>query len=69
MIYEEEKEIHIENSEQAPPKREDNKPQLHDPMEEVNLGIVEVPMITYINYLLSINLKEHIILLLKKFKD
>ena len=43
---------------------EDNKPQVHDPMEEVNLGTVEGSKITYINSFLLANLKEHIILLL-----
>ena len=38
MIYqeesdEEEEEIQIEDLEQAPSKMEDNKPQVHDPME------------------------------------
>ena len=58
---EEEEEIQIEELEQAPPKIEDNKPQVHDPMEEVNLDTLEMPMITYIGSLLSTNLKEHII--------
>ena len=48
---------------------EDNKPQVHYPMEEVNLGTVEEPRITYINSLLSTNLNEHIISLLQEFKD
>ena len=66
MIYEEEsdeeeEEIQIEDLEQAPPKIEDNKPQVHDPMEEVNLDTMEKPRITYISYLLSTNLKEQII--------
>ena len=43
---------------------EDNKPQVHDPMEEVNLDTVEEPRITIISSLLSTNLKEHIISLL-----
>ena len=43
---------------------EDNKPQVHDPMNEVNLGTVEEPKITYISSFLSTNLKEHIISLL-----
>ena len=38
-------------------------------MEEVNLGTVEEPKITYISSLISTNLKEHIISLLKEFKD
>ena len=63
MIYEgesneEEKEIHIEDLEQAPSKMEDNKPQVHNLMEEVNLDTVEEPRITYIDTLLSTNLKE-----------
>ena len=42
MIYEgesdeEDEEIQIEDLEQAPPKMEDNKHQVHDPMEEVYL--------------------------------
>ena len=69
MIYEEEsdeeeEEIQIEDLEQAPPKMEDNKPQVHDIMEEVNLGIMEEPKITYISFLLPTNLKELIISLL-----
>ena len=48
---------------------ENNKPQVHDPMEEVNLGTMEEPRITYINSLLSTNLKEQIISLLQEFKD
>ena len=48
---------------------EDNKPQMHDLMEEVNLGIVEEPKITYISSLLPSNLKEQIISLLHEFKD
>ena len=43
---------------------EDNKPQVHDPMEEVNLDIVKEPMIIYISSLISTNLKEQIIQLL-----
>ena len=48
---------------------EDNKPQVHDPMEKVNLYTMEEPRITYISSLLTIDLKEHIISLLQKFKD
>ena len=56
VIYEEEsdeedEEIQIEDLEQTPPKMEDNKPQVHDPMEEVNLDTVEKPRITYISSL------------------
>ena len=74
MIYEEEldeeeEEIQIEDLKQAPLKMEDNKPQVHDPMEEVNLDTVEQPRITYISSLLSTNLKEQIISLLQEFKD
>ena len=48
---------------------EDNKPQVQDTMEEVNIDIVEELRITYISCLLFTNLKEHIISLLQKFKD
>ena len=69
MIYEEEsdeeeEEIQIEDLEQAPPKMKDNKPQVHDRMEEVNLVTEKEPRITYISSLLSNNLKEQIISLL-----
>ena len=74
MIYEGESNeegegIQIDNLKQAPPKMEDNKPQVHDPMEEANLGTMEEPRITYINSLLPTYLKEHIISLLQEFKD
>ena len=48
---------------------EDNKPQVPEPMEEVNPNIVEKPKITYISSLLPTNLKEQIILLLQEFKN
>ena len=37
---------------------EDKQPQVHGPLEEVNLGTMEEPRITYINYLLPTDLKE-----------
>ena len=64
-----EEEIQIEDLEQAPSKMEDNKSQIHDPMEEVNLSTKKEPRITYISSLLSTNLKEHVISLLQEFKD
>ena len=48
---------------------EDNKPQVHDPMEEVNIGTMEEPKTTYISSLLPSNLKEQIMSLLQEFKD
>ena len=68
-VYEENKEIRMEDLEQAPPKFEDTQPQAHDPMEEVNLSTVEEPMITCINSLLPSDLKEGIIAILLEFKD
>ena len=73
MIYEEEsdeekEEIQIEDLEQTP-KMEDNKSQVHDLVEEVNIGTVEESRITYISALLFTNFKEQIISLLQKFKD
>ena len=59
--YEEDEEIQMEDLEQAPPKFEDMRPQVHNPMEEVNLGTVEESRITYISSLLPSNFKEGII--------
>ena len=47
----------------------DNKPQVHDPMDEVNLDTIEKPRITYIGSLLPPNLNETIIPILQEFKD
>ena len=51
----------MEDLEQAPLKFEDKQPQVHDPMKEVSLGIVEEPRITYISSLLPSDFKEDII--------
>ena len=67
--YEEDKEIQMEDLEQAPPKFKDTQPQVHDPMEEVNLDTVEELRITYIGSLLPFDLKEEIIAILQEFKD
>ena len=45
------------------------QPQVQDPMEEVNLDIVEDPRITYISSLIPSNFKEGIIETLQEFKD
>ena len=63
MIYEGEsneyeEEIQIEDLKQASSNMEDSKPQVNDPMEEVNLGTVEEQRIIYISSLLNTNLKE-----------
>ena len=55
--------------EQAPPKFKDTQPQVHDPMEEVNLDTVEKPRITYISSLLPFDFKEWVIATLQEFKD
>ena len=68
-VYEENEEIQMEDLEQAPPKFEDMLPQVHDPMEEVNLGTVEESRITYFSSFLHFDLKEGIIAILHKFKD
>ena len=67
--YEEDEEIHMEDLEQAPPKFEDTKPQVHDLMGEVNLDTVEEPRITYISSLMPSNFKKDIITTLQEFKD
>ena len=53
----------------APPKFKDTQPHVHDPMEEVNLDIMEEPRITYISSLLLSDFKEGIIATLQEFKD
>ena len=55
--------------EQAPPKFKDMQPQVHDPMEEVNLDTVEEQKITYISSLFPFDFKEGIIATLQEFKD
>ena len=67
--YEEDEEIHIKDLEQAPPKFEDTQPQVHDPIKEMNLGIVEEQRITYTSSLLPSILKERIVEILQEFKD
>ena len=59
----------MEDLKQAPPKFEDMQPQVHDPMDEVNLSTVEEPGITYISFLLPSDFKEGIIATLQEFKD
>ena len=59
----------MEDLEQAPPKFEDTRPQVHDPMEEVNLDTLEESRITCISSLLPSDLKEGIIAILLEFKD
>ena len=51
----------MEDLEQASPKFKDMQPHVHDPMEEVNLGIMEDPRITNISSLLPFNFKDGII--------
>ena len=67
--YEEDEDIQMEDLEQPPPKFEDTRPQVHDPMEKVNLGTVEEPRITYISPLLPSDFKEGVIAILQEFKD
>ena len=59
----------MEDLEQSPPKFEDTQPQVHDPMEEVNLNTVEEMRINYISSLLPSSLKEGIIIILQEFKE
>ena len=68
-VYEEDEEIQVEDLEQAPPNFEDTQPQVHDPMEEVNLYTMEETRISYITSLLPSDLKEGIIAILQEFKD
>ena len=59
----------MEDLEQAPSKFEDTQPQVHDPIEEVNLSTVEEPRITYISSLLPYDFNEGILTILHEFKD
>ena len=54
----------MENLEQAPPKLEDKQPQVHYPMEEVNLDTVDESWNTYISSFLPSDLKKEIIAIL-----
>ena len=58
----------LKQAKQAPPMFKDMQPQVHDLMEEVNLGTVEEPRITYISSLLPSDFKEGIIEIIQEFK-
>ena len=64
---EDQEEIQMEDLKEAPPKFEDVVPEVTYPMEEVNLGTLEEPRVTYISYLLQDDLKRQIIEVFKKF--
>lgn len=68
-LDEEKEEIQIEKLGKTHPNMEDNKPQVHGLMKEVNLDIIKQRGAPYINYLSYPNLKEYIISLLQEFKD
>ena len=57
----------MEDYEQAPPEFEGTQPQVHDPIEEVNLNTVKELRITYFSSLLPSDLKEGIIAILIEF--
>ena len=59
----------MEDLEQAPPKFDDMQPQVHNPMEEVNLDTMEESRIAYISSLQPSDFKEGIIVTLQEFKD
>ena len=67
--YEDLEEIQMEDLKEAPIKFEDTKPEVTDPLEEINLGSLEEPKVTYVSSLLQGDLKEQIIHTLKEFKD
>ena len=64
---EDQEEIQIEDLKEAPPKFEDAVPEVTDQIEEVNLGTLEEPRVTYISSLLQDDLKRQIIEVLKEF--
>ena len=59
----------MEDLKEAPTKFEDTKPEVTDPLDEINLGSLEEPRVTYVSSLLQGDLKEQIIHTLKEFKD
>ena len=66
---EDQEEIQMEDLKEAPPKFEDVVPKVTDPLEEVNLGTLEEPRITYVSSLLQDDLKRQIVEVLKEFRD
>ena len=58
-----------EEDEKVSAKSEDIKQEVHDPLEEVNLGDNENPRFTYISRLLTNQEKHELIKILKEFKD
>ena len=58
---EEEEEIQLHELDPAPPKMEDSKAEVMDPLAEVNLGTPQDPRIVYVSELLEESLKEKII--------
>lgn len=59
----------FEEDEKVWAKSEDIKQEVHDPLEEINLGSDENPRVTYISKLLTNQEKQEIIKILKEFKD
>ena len=51
-------EIQMEDLKEALIKFEDTKPKVTDPLDEINLGSLEEPRVTYVSSLLQGDLKE-----------
>ena len=66
---EDQKEIQMEDLKKAPQKFEYVEPEVTNPMEEVNLGTLEEPRITYVSSLLQDDIKRQIVEVLKEFRD
>ena len=56
--YEDLKEIQMEDLKEAPIKFEDIKPEVTNPLEEINFGSLEELRVTYVSSLLQEELKE-----------
>ncbi|KAF7129554.1 hypothetical protein RHSIM_Rhsim10G0204200 [Rhododendron simsii] len=63
------KDLGLADLKPAPAKLDDDRAQVKDPTEEVNLGTQEDPKITYVNATLPNEIKEKFKYLLCKFKD
>ncbi|KAM1699703.1 hypothetical protein ACFX2K_031021 [Malus domestica] len=48
---------------------EDNRPQVKDPFEEINVGTADDPRLLFISVLLPQSMKAKLCVLLEKFKD
>lgn len=61
--------LSLDKIQAAPAELEDNRPQVKDPLEEINVGVVDDPRPLFISALLPQPMKDELRALLEKFKD